>query len=170
MPDALEELKRTRALRERQRVLARVARFAARVELLVDRVVWGLRRRFGRLGPLQIVTYRGFGTAARVVLRGRVLETSALERSLPADSAFRSFRRMLARFFSRELPEATVRAKLGASAVGGITDDEGYFDLPLVAPDLAGAGDWKQAEVEVVAAKLRGLMPVRAAAEILIPG
>src|SRR6188768_3145806 len=170
MSGVLEEQAGTRSVRRRQRLLAGVVRFLARCELLLDRVVWGARRSCGRLGPLQIVTYRGFGTAARVVLRGRVLETSALERSLPADSAFRSFRRMLARFFSRELPEATVRAKLGASAVGGITDDEGYFDLPLVAPDLAGAGDWKQAEVEVVAAKLRGLMPVRAAAEILIPG
>jgi len=170
MSGELEEQAGTRSVRRRQRLLAGVVRFFAHFELFRDRVVWGVRRSFGRLGPLQIVTYRGFGTAARVVLRGRVLETSALERSLPADSAFRSFRRMLARFFSRELPEATVRAKLGASAVGGITDDEGYFDLPLVAPDLAGAGDWKQAEVEVVAAKLRGLMPVRAAAEILIPG
>src|SRR6187549_314747 len=169
MPDALEELKRTRALRERQRVLARVARFAARVELLVDRVVWGLRRRFGRLGPLQIVTYRGFGTAARVVLRGRVLEASALERSLPADSAFRSFRRMLRRFFSRELPDATVRAQLGASAALGNTDDEGYFELPVCSPDLSGRGDWQTAEVEVVAAQVRGLVPVRATVEIMIP-
>ena len=170
MPAAREELKRTRALRERQRVLARVARFAARVELLVDRVVWGLRRRFGRLGPLQIVTYRAFGTAARVVLRGRVLEASALERSLPADTAFRSFRRMLRRFFSRELPEATVRAELGTSAALGKTDDEGYFELPVCSPDLSGSGDWQSAEIEVVAAQVRGLVPVRATVDILIPG
>jgi len=63
-----------------------------------------------------------------------------------------------------------VHARLGASAVGGSTDDEGYFDLSLVSPDLAGAGNWKRAEIEVVAAKLRGLVPVRVAAEILIPG
>jgi phosphatidate phosphatase APP1 len=170
MSGVLEEQAGTRSTRRRQRLLARVVRSLSRVELLLDRVVWGMRRSFGRLGPLQIVTYRGFGTAARVVLRGRVLEASKLERSLPVDSEFRSFRRMLGRFFSRELPEATVRAQLGASAVDGSTDDEGYFDLPLASPDLAGAGDWKRAEVEVVAAQVRGLVPVRAAAEILIPG
>jgi phosphatidate phosphatase APP1 len=98
-----------------------------------------------------------------------------LERSLPADSTFRSFRRMLRRFFSRELPEATVRVQLGNSTVGGSTDDEGYFELPLVspevsAPDFEDAGDWACAEVSVVEAKVRGLVPVRATAEILIPG
>src|SRR6187551_2480732 len=154
MAEALEAMKRTRTLRKRQRVLAGLARSFARVELLVDRVAWGLRRRFGRLGPLQIVAYRSFGTPLGVVLRGRVLEASILERSLPTDSAFRSFRRMLRRFFSRELPEATVRAQLGMSATAGTTDDEGYFEIPVVSSALADAGAWKSAEVEVVAAKV----------------
>jgi phosphatidate phosphatase APP1 len=98
-----------------------------------------------------------------------VLEASALERSLPADSAFMSFRRMLRRFFSHELPDATVRAQLGASVVDGNTDDEGYFALPVLSPDLAGATGWMRAEVEVIRATVRGLVPVRVAAEILIP-
>jgi phosphatidate phosphatase APP1 len=119
------------------------------------------------------VTYRSFGTAARAVLRGRVLEASALERSLPADSRLRSFRRMLRRFFSRELPDATVHAVLGAGAVDGSTDDEGYFDMAVSAPspdpDSDGA-DWHRARVEVTGAKVRGLVPVQATAEILIPG
>jgi phosphatidate phosphatase APP1 len=170
MSEAPEEMPETRTVRRRQRFLAASLRFFARVELLLDRMLWGLRRRFGRLGPLQIVAYRGFGTAACVVLRGRVLEASALERSLPADSAFRSFRRMLRRFFSRELPEATVRGQLGPSAANGSTDDEGYFDLPVVAPGPADLGDWAIAEVEVVGAPVRGLVPVSATAEILIPG
>jgi phosphatidate phosphatase APP1 len=165
-----EETEGTRTVRGRQRLVAAGRRLFARLELVVDRVVWGLRRRFGRLGPLQIVTYRGFGTASRAVVRGRVLEASALERSLPADSAFRSFRRMLRRFFASELPEARVRAELGGREVAGSTDDEGYFDLPVISPELSGAGDWKSAEVEVVGAPVRGLLPVRATAEILIPG
>lgn len=171
MSGPLEETKGTRQVRKRQRFLAGVLRCLARAELVVDRVVWGLRRRFGRLGPLQIVTYRGFGTLARAVVRGRVLEASALERSLPADSRLRSFRRMLRRFFSRELPDATVRAELGARGVAGSTDDEGYFDMAVAAlsPEVGG-GDWQSARVEVTEAKVRGLVPVRATAEILIPG
>src|SRR6478735_6511948 len=169
MSEALEETNATRATRRRQRFRSRVVRSLSRIELCADRVVWGWRRRFGRLGPVQVVTYRGFGTAARVVLRGRVLEASVLERSLPADSTFRSVRRMLRRFFSRELPDATLCARLGRSAAGGVTDDEGYFALPIAAPDLADGLGWVRAEIEVVAAKVRGLVPARATAEILIP-
>jgi phosphatidate phosphatase APP1 len=40
----------------------------------------------------------------------------------------------------------------------------------MIEPELGGAGDWKSAEVEVVSAPVRGLKPVRATAEILIPG
>jgi phosphatidate phosphatase APP1 len=166
MSGAPEEMKGTRTARRRSRIV----RAFARIELLSDGVRWGLRQRFGRLGPLQVVTYRGFGTASRVLLRGRVLESSVLERSLPADSTFKSFRRMLRRFFSRELPDATLSARLGSSAAAGITDDEGYFELPLVSADLADGAGWRQVEIEVVAAKVRGLVPARATAEVLIPG
>jgi phosphatidate phosphatase APP1 len=170
MSGPLEETQGTRTLRTRQRFWAGALRFFARLELVVDKAVWGLRRRFGRLGPLQIVTYRGFGTREHAVVRGRLLEASVLERSLPADTAFRNFRRMLRRFFSREVPDATLKAALGATAVGGTTDDEGYFDLPVSAPALPSRGSWQTAEVEVVSTQVRGLVPTRAAAEILIPG
>ena len=76
---------------------------------------------------------------------------------------------MLRRFFSRELPDATVRAELGGSAVVGSTDDEGYFELTVLSPDLADVGDWLRIEVEVVDARVRGLVPARATAELLIP-
>jgi phosphatidate phosphatase APP1 len=165
-----EETAQTRTVRTRQRAIAAVLRFFARLEVIFDRVVWGLRRRFGHLGPLQIVTYRGFGTADRAVLRGRVLEASVLERSLPADSTYRSVRRMLRRFFSREVPDASVRTELAHGTVRSTTDDEGYFDIPVESPRFGAPGDWQTAEVEVVAAPVRGLIPVRATAELLIPG
>src|ERR1041384_2210928 len=164
------ETGQTRQRRSFQRLWAGVLRALARIEVGLDRVVWGLRRRFGRLGPLQIVTYRGFGSAERMSVRGRVLEASVLERSLPADTRRRSFRRMLRRFNSREVPEVTVRAVLGASAIEARTDEEGYFDLPLVAPELGGAGDWKAVEVTAIHAPVPGLHEVRATAQILVPG
>lgn len=169
MSGPLEEMPQTRELRKRQRLWAAFVRFVARLELTIDRVVWGFRLRFGRLGPLQVVAYRSFGTADRVLVRGRVLEASVLERSLPGDTSWKNFRRMLRRFFSRELPNASVRAALGAAVADGGTDDEGYFDLPLTSPELGGPGDWKTAEVEVVGSAIRGFRPARATAEILIP-
>ena len=160
----------TRRLRLWQRARAALLRAFARLELLLDRVVWGLRRRFGRLRPLQVVTYRGYGTATRAHVRGRVLEASVLERSLPDDTRLRSFRRMLRRFNSREVPDVSITAQWGAQQVVGVTDDEGYFDLEL-APGAPPASDhdWNNARVEAVACPVRGLIPVQASADILIP-
>ncbi len=169
MPGALEETPKTRTVRKRQRFWAILVRGLAQLELRLDRLTWGLRRRFGRLGPLQVVTYRSYGTEFAATVSGRVLEASMLERSLPADTRLRSFRRMLRRFNSRELPGASMRVRIGAVEARGSTDDEGYFELPISAPELSGVGVWKTAEVEVVEAKVRGLVPVRATAEILVP-
>lgn len=169
MPEAPIETTETRALRFWQRARARLLRALARLELVWDRLLWGLRRRVGRLGPLQVVTYRGFGTERRAVLRGRVIEASVLERSLPADSRFRSFRRMLRRFNSREVPEATVRVSWDSSETTCATDDEGYFEM-LLAPrvTLPDTG-WRSAQVEVVSVPVRGFQPVQTPAALLIP-
>lgn len=169
MTGAIEDSGGTRTLRKRQRFWALVIRGLAQLELRIDRLVWGLRRRFGRLGPLQIVTYRSYGTPLAATVRGRVLEASMLERSLPADTRLRSFRRMLRRFNSRELPEALMRARMGDEEGQGASDDEGYFELPIQAPELSDVGVWKTAQVEVIEAKVRGLVPVKAIAEILVP-
>lgn len=169
-PEHALQTRHTQRLRFWQRLLAGALRAFAKLELLFDRVFWGLRRRFGRLRPLQVVTYRGYGTATRVHVCGRVLEASVLERSLPNDTRLRSFRRMLRRFNSRELPEASLSAKWGAAQVAGVTDDEGYFDLEIApgAPPPADH-DWNSAQVQVVGCPVRGLIPVQATAEILIP-
>jgi phosphatidate phosphatase APP1 len=161
----------TQSLRRRQRVLAALMRALARIELWFDKLTWGLRRRFGRLGPLQIVTYRSYGTRERLVVRGRVLEASVLERSLPDDSRLRSVRRMLRRFNSDEVPDVSVRASLGESTSLGVTDDEGYFDLPLAPSTATGETQtWHSAEVEVTACPVPGLKPARATAELRVLG
>jgi phosphatidate phosphatase APP1 len=164
-----EDRPQTRTVRRYQRSWALVLRGLSRLELLLDRVVWGVRRRYGRLGPLQVAVYRGFGTRERAHVRGRVLEASVLERSLPQDSSWRNFRRMLRRFNSNEVPDVSVRAELGLITGEGVTDDEGYFQVTLGPPELAGAGEWKTAEVHVVAAPVKGAQPARATAEILVP-
>ncbi len=169
MAGAPEERQATRTVRRQQRLWALFVRAISRLELRLDQLVWGLRRRFGKLGPVQVIPYRSFGTAAGALVRGRVVEASVIERSLPADTRLRSFRRMLRRFNSSEVPDVSVRTELGLSSAEGVTDDEGYFELALAAPELSGGGTWKAAEVQALAAPVRGLVPARATAEILIP-
>jgi phosphatidate phosphatase APP1 len=159
----------TRNVRFRQRVWAALVRWAARLEVGFDKLLWGLRRVLGRLGPLQVVGYRGYGTATRALVRGRVLEASVLERSLPNDSRLRSFRRMLRRFNSREVPEAAVQARSVNNMAQGATDDEGYFELPLALEAEPGGGPWHRAEVDVVSVPVRGFRAVSGEVDVLVP-
>jgi phosphatidate phosphatase APP1 len=95
-----------------------------------------------------------------------------LKRSLPEDRAFTNFRRMLRRFNSREVPGADVLAVLGSSSSGGVTDEEGYFDLPVPTPELTRSklhDDWYSGNVQVVACPVPGFKPVSAEAEVMIP-
>jgi phosphatidate phosphatase APP1 len=78
---------------------------------------------------------------------------------------------MLRRFNSREVPSASVRAVLDANTSDGCTDDEGYFELLLARPEAAAdAPHWQSVDVGVTGCSIRGFVPVRAAAEVLIPG
>jgi phosphatidate phosphatase APP1 len=156
----------TRWVRARQRLVVLLQRLAARIEQLFDKVRWGLRRRYGRLGPLEILAYRGFGTASSVRLTGRVVEARVLRRSTPADRRWRNFVRMVRRFLSDEVPFAEVRARLGAHEASGRCDEEGYFYLQLAA---AADGLWQSADIELTGAPVRGWQPVRARAEVLVP-
>ena len=117
------ETSETRTLRSWQRIWASLVRVFSRIEVVWDRLVWGARRRVGKLGPLQVVAYRGYGKAGTALVRGRVLETSVLERSLPADTRWQNIRRMLRRFNSREVPGANVRVSSGGVQVSRATDD-----------------------------------------------
>lgn len=169
-PSAIQETPETRSVRLWQRLLAALVRGVSRLELGYDWLHWGFRCRFGRLGPLQIATYRSFATRHGAVVRGRVLEASTLERSLPEDRRLRNFRRMLRRFNSREVPDAKVRAHLGDSTTDGCTDSEGYFELFVPRPETApGSREWQSVQVQVVEHPMRGFAPVHADAEILIP-
>ncbi|HEX2736277.1 MAG TPA: phosphatase domain-containing protein [Polyangiaceae bacterium] len=160
----------TRQLKTLQRVKTQAVRGAARAEWLMDSVVWGLRKRFGKLGELKIVAYRGYGTPRRIQLKGRILEDTQSWVPQADDSLFTNLRYMFRRFNSNEVPEVQVRAAFSSSSVTGTTDDEGYFNLDLALDDSPrDANGWQRAEFEVVGSTMPGWQPVRGSAEVLIP-
>jgi phosphatidate phosphatase APP1 len=161
----------TRRLRARQRFLAHLVRMAARLESRVDRVRWSLRRRFGRLGPIAILAYRGFGTRQRLALTGRVIEEKLIHPASAEDSAWRNFVRTFRRFNSNEIPGARLRVSAGGAVVEVDTDQEGYFHLTLESAALPERpDDWHAAELELAGCPVAGWTPVRTAAEVLVPG
>jgi phosphatidate phosphatase APP1 len=161
----------TPQVRALQRVRAQMVRGAARVEWVLDSVVWGLRRRYGKLGPLKVVAYRGYGAGASVILRGRVLESKSERAPSAEDRVLRNLAFMLRRFNSREVPNAEVRAAFDGNVLIGRTDDEGYFEFALSVPaGKSVAGQWQTADFQVVSCPVPGWTPVQGHAEVLVPG
>jgi phosphatidate phosphatase APP1 len=171
MPAARPGSSSTRRLRARQRFFAWLRRLAARLAGALGAARWALRRRWGRVGPLQILAYRGFGTPERVCFDGRVIERTGIGPSSPDDSRWRNLRRTVRHFRTREIPGARLRARLGRALTEACTDQEGYFHLALGLPEPPGPPHgWHSAEVELTGCPVRGWSPVRAGVEVLVPG
>lgn len=120
------------------------------VEERFDRLRFGLKRRTGRLGPIEVLPYRGHGTQYELFLKGRALETTGLKPSNAGDSRRRNLRNMARRFFSSEVPHARIRAVYGEHELEAAADEEGYFDLRFeLAEPLKGGTDWHPVEIEV---------------------
>jgi phosphatidate phosphatase APP1 len=130
----------------------------------------GLKWYFDRVDPIQIVTYRGYGTPELMHLRGRVLEDRGITRRAVAGSGWRNLRDMYRRFESDEIGGARVRASFAGQQVETVADNDGYFAFRFVpqASDPAYR-DWYNVPLELVAPKTPDQGPVRATGQGLVP-
>src|SRR5512138_3319601 len=100
-------------------------------------LAWQARRTAGAIGraidrdPVQIVGYRGYGTADRALVLGRVLQDEGIRAPQAAQSRWRNLLATLRRIESDPLPFARVRAKLpdarDAAHAEIVADDEGFI-------------------------------------------
>lgn len=132
-----------------------------------DRLRFGLKRKLGRLGPIEIFPYRGHGTREALFMKGRVLEGKGITRSNVGDTTRANLRNMVRRFASAEIPFARVRARFEGYELEAVADEEGFFDLrfELTAPLGAGMA-WRPVEVELAWPEGR---EARAAGNVLVP-
>ena len=138
------------------------------VEERFDRLRFGLKRRTGRIGPVEVLPYRGYGTRDQLFLKGRVLETPGLKPSSASDSRRRNLRNMARRFFSSEVPHARVWASHGGYEMEVTANEEGFFDLRFeLAEPLKGGTGWHPVEIEV--AWPRSERGARATGRVLVP-
>jgi phosphatidate phosphatase APP1 len=119
---------------------------------------------------VELQAFRGYGTPARLLLRGRVLRSTGLVRSRLGDSVLDNLRNMFHRFESDEVPGALVaaRAALGDEA-RAVTDQEGYFEFVLDLPrPLDDPRVWEPVELELLAPTAPAGV-THATAQVLIP-
>jgi phosphatidate phosphatase APP1 len=93
--------------------------------------------------PVIVLPYLGYGTARKLVVRGRVLQDEGFAPATSADARWRNLVSFYKRLESDEVPGARLRARGHETA----TDAEGYFRFELSARAKPG---WQQVEVELV--------------------
>jgi phosphatidate phosphatase APP1 len=150
----------------RERLLALTAALEGKVDAAMARRA----DRKGRRDPLVIQAYRGYGTAARLRVRGRVLEDEGIPPASERDSAWRNVLSTLSRFESDEVPGARVRMRIAGAMQELVTDAEGYFDT-WIAPREALRGDalWHDVAIDLLAPVDRAHASPMAIGRVLVP-
>ena len=122
----------------------------------------------GRLGELELVTHRGYGTPHCLRLQARVIERRGVTPGTVTDPWWRNVQAAYRRFMSLEMPGALVRATIDGHAVEARTDIEGYVQIELDNPRPDAHG-WLQVELELLSHLPPGQRECHATAAVLVP-
>ena len=140
------------------------------VEGFFDRIKLGYKWRFDRWDELQVIVYRGYGTAERLRVRGRVLDDKGAVLGKGPASTWQNITNTFRRIETDEIPGARVRLRFRDQERELETDGDGFFEAD-VAPDQPLPDDqaWHEVEVELISPDPGDEGPVRATGEILVP-
>jgi phosphatidate phosphatase APP1 len=145
-------------------------RLTASLEEKIDDVSFAIRKRLDLFQPLQIVTYRSYGTANRLYIKGRVLADKGLKAPTEKDEILQNLINMYRRFESDEIPNARLRVFFQEEEHMVTTDEEGYFVLNLAPRVPIPVTDiWQYLVVELVEAPIPVPQGLQAKAEVLVP-
>ena len=143
---------------------------------LFGELAWQARRTAGAIGraidrdPIQIVGYRGYGTADRSLVLGRVLQDEGIRAPQPEQSLWRNFVASLRRIESDPLPFARVRARIGGEPPRHeeiVADDEGFLRHWATTSRPDATPGWHSVALEL--ADPPNAVPVRGTAQVLSP-
>lgn len=148
----------------------RLITLAARFEATFDVLAHELRKRLNADAPLQIVTYRSYGTVNRLHLKGRVIKNKGVGSAAGKETGWNNLLSMYKRFKSDEVPHAELKIHFNGTSHLVTTDNEGYFilDLNTTVP-LQGDSMWLEAEVELVKSPYSFSPGLKSTAHMLIP-
>jgi phosphatidate phosphatase APP1 len=146
------------------------SKLAAEIENNYDALALAFRKRLNANDPLQIVTYRTYGTRNRLYVKGRVLKDKEIRKSSKEDSLVGNILSMYKRFESDEVPHARLRLTFEGKVYETETDSEGYFVVNLHTEKPIHWEDmWHEVEIELTQAPYSFSIGVKAEAHILVP-
>ncbi len=140
------------------------------VEDKFDKLFFKLRNRLKLNDPIQIVTYRSYGTVNRLYIKGRVLEDKGINAATDRDTIVHNLVNMYHRFQSDEIPGATLKVNFQDQEHTVITDEEGYFMLNLAPETPINPTDmWHEIDVELTKAPIEFKPGLKCGAQVLVP-
>ena len=100
---------------------------------------------------VEIVPYRGYGTANSVFLKGRLLKDKDIQ-SAPKDSTWKNIRNTYKRFESDELPHTNLQIMYAGKTYDLVSDHEGFFSLNIELDEtLKVLPNWNKAMFNITA-------------------
>ncbi|HZI23936.1 MAG TPA: phosphatase domain-containing protein [Chryseolinea sp.] len=145
-------------------------RLALEIEENFDALAFALRKRLRGDDPLQIITYRSYGTANRLYVKGRVLKEKVITRASVKDSVWKNLVNMYKRFESDEVPHAHLKVTFQNTLCDVTTDDEGYFIANLFTTTPLNWEDmWYELDVEIAETSIPRLSGSKSTAYVLVP-
>ncbi len=127
-------------------------------------------RRHSAGRPALVIPFRGFGSAERIWLQGRVLRDRRIVVS-PHDSVWRNLSNNYKRFGSLKIPGALLDVHVGSNQFHLVTDNKGYFQyygpLPQTLPQQTNG--WAKYDIHLLGT-LAEVFDYRCNGEILLPG
>ncbi len=148
----------------------KILRAAAGVEQKFDDLIFDLRQRLGLNDPIQVVTYRTYGTVNNLYVKGRVLEDKSIRKSSSSDSVMQNIAAMYRRFESDEVPGTTLGITFANEEHTVISNKEGYFVKTLATEQSIPWNDmWHEVEVRLIDAPIPFPEGLSTIAEVLVP-
>jgi phosphatidate phosphatase APP1 len=110
-----------------------------------------------------ILPYLGYGTPARLTLRGRVLQDEGWLPARDADSRWRNLVAFFKRMESDEVAGARLRVRFKGVEKEAVSDRQGYFSVELE-PAALDPGPWQEVEISLAEDPA-----VKGTARVLVP-
>lgn len=148
----------------------RLLKLATGIEDNFDTLASAWRKRLNADKPLQIVTYRSYGTVNRLYVKGRLLSDKSIRKSTDKDTVWNNILSMYKRFESDEVPGARLQILFQGKSYNVTTDAEGYFTLDLYTEQPVPWNDmWHEVEIELLEAPYSYSPGLKSTADVLVP-
>jgi phosphatidate phosphatase APP1 len=152
------------------KIRKRLLRLAADIEQNFDEIAHEFRKRMNSDDPLQVVTYRTYGTENKLRVKGRVLKDKGIVKPTDKDTILKNLISMYKRFTTDEVPNARLKVSFQNRDHFAVTNDEGYFTLEINAHEPFNLqSSWFEIDVELVDAPYAFTENIKSTAKVLTP-